>query len=332
LGTKLQYAESNGGKDGAVKTRRNLLILSTACMVIVAHAAQSQHGTDWQTAAGGKMAFEAASVKESQMFKPSSFPLDPSNTYVPGGSFSASVPLFVYISFAYKLPSDQVQKLVTQAHLPAWIRDGPPFFAIEARTAGRPTKDQMRLMMQALLADRFKLAAHFDTAEGPVFALTLVKPGQTGPKLRSHSQVPPCPDSFSIAPPPRPGEVFTPACGYPQMVPGKNGTRLVVARDLTMALLADAISSYGSMAGEVDRPVVDKAGLEGTFDFTVEWTPSENDTLVRSRPPGADAPKEVQPATSFVAAVREQLGLKLVPSRGPIQSLVIDHIEKPSAN
>jgi bla regulator protein BlaR1 len=319
-----------------VKTRRNLLILSAACMVIAGRAAQSQHGTDWQTAAGGKMAFEVASVKESQMFKPPTFPMGFDNAYVPGGTFSASLPLYVYVGFAYKLPAHQLDKLVSQAHLPAWVRDGPPFFAIEARAAGRPTKDQMRLMMQALLADRFKLAAHFESTEGPVFALTLVKPGRTGPKLRPHSQGPPCPESssFSIPSPRqiRDGEVFPTTCGSAVNGMGPGGARLVGFRDSTMTQLADSIYANGSMAGELDKPVVDQTGLAGTFDFTIEWMPGESDRLVRSRPPGSDAPKEIQPGTSFVAAVREQLGLKLVPSRGPIQSLVIDHIEKLSAN
>src|SRR5580658_5634043 len=71
---------------------------------------------------------------------------------------------------------------------------GNDFFDIEAQAPGNPTKDQMRLMIQSLLAERFKLAVHFETRDAPVFALTLVKPGKTGPKLLPHSEGPPCPD------------------------------------------------------------------------------------------------------------------------------------------
>jgi uncharacterized protein (TIGR03435 family) len=305
-------------------------------MAMVAHTTQSQSGSDWQTAAGGKRAFEAASVKESPTFKPPKFPLGADDAYVPGETLSASMPMYFYVAFAYKLSSQQVEKLVSQNHLPAWTRDGPPFFAIEARAAGRPTKDQMRLMMQALLADRFKLAAHFETTDGPVFALTLVKPGRTGPNLRPHSQGAPCPESAipSISTPRqiRDGEAFPMTCGFAVNGRKTSGARIVGFRDSTSAQLAETISTSGSMTGEVNRPVVDQTGLVGAFDFTIEWMPGEDDLFVRTRPPGADVQKDAQPDTSFVVAMREQLGLKLTPSKGPIQTLLIDHIQKPSEN
>ena len=65
------------------------------------------------------------------------------------------------------------------ARMAKWVSDG--MFEIDARAEGNPTKDQMRLMMQSLLADRFKLAVHFEAREAPVFDLTLVKQGRTGP-------------------------------------------------------------------------------------------------------------------------------------------------------
>ena len=71
------------------------------------------------------------------------------------------------------------------AHLPKWVITDR--YSIDARAAGNPTKDQMRLMVQSLLADRFQLAAHFATQEVPVFALTVVKDGKLGPKLIAHA-------------------------------------------------------------------------------------------------------------------------------------------------
>ncbi len=84
-----------------------------------------------------------------------------------------------------------------RAHLPKWIftrwyDDAPGRYAIEARASTTPTKDQIRLMMQSLLADRFQLKVHFENQETEVLALTPVKPGKMGPKLRPHSEGPPC--------------------------------------------------------------------------------------------------------------------------------------------
>jgi len=151
---------------------------------IAALTAQSSNPPDWQTAAGGTATFEVASVKPMayELRHTPNFPLDNRNGFVPGGRFSAAFPLWAYITFAYKLPPAQQ----VPAGLPGWVNNWDnALYGIEARTPSSSTKDQMRLMMQALLADRFKLAVHFETREVPVFALTLIKPGQTGPKAAS---------------------------------------------------------------------------------------------------------------------------------------------------
>jgi uncharacterized protein (TIGR03435 family) len=101
-----------------------------------------------------------------------------------GGYFRADFPLSDYIEFAYKIwPTPQSREMF--AHLPKWVITDR--YSIDARAAGNPTKDQMRLMVQSLLADRFQLAAHFATQEVPVFALTVVKDGKLGPKLIAHA-------------------------------------------------------------------------------------------------------------------------------------------------
>jgi uncharacterized protein (TIGR03435 family) len=305
----------------------NLMILAA---VFTATEAQSPDIPAWQTAAGGKMAFDVASVKLSTSFRPPLFPLDNRNAYVPGGRLSATFPLEVYITFAYKLSLTDEQRRLAFGHLPKWAGTG--LLEIEARAEGKPTKDQLRLMMQSLLADRFKLAVHFETREGPVFELTLAKPGKRGPKLRPHAEGPPCPDSLTpVGTPPGAGDIFPRDCETAAMSERK-GVRMIGSRNTTMPLLADAISSYGAMAGEVDKPVVDKTGLLGTFDFTVEYMPGGNDTFVRPGLPNADAPPPNPQGTPFLTAMREQLGLKLVTSKGPIRMLVIDHIESLSEN
>lgn len=183
---------------------------------------QSLDEKDWQTAAGGKMAFEVASVKPSRIAQNPNFPMDASSNYAREGRFSASLPLMVYINFAYKLtPPEQPtaeQPRAVLSHIPGWVR-GDDFFAIEAVAEGKPSKDQLRLMMQSLLADRFKLAVHFETREIPAFELTLIKAGKTGPKLLPHAAGPPCPDSYAQLANSQENvsDVFPQNCGTPDM-------------------------------------------------------------------------------------------------------------------
>jgi uncharacterized protein (TIGR03435 family) len=102
--------------------------------------------------------------------------------------------------------------------------------------------------------------------------------------------------------------------------------RLAGERDATMPELADAIYRFGVGAGQVDRPVIDKTGLTGTFDFTLEYSAQP----LRAAAPTATATDSQ--GTPFLDAVREQLGLRLAPSRSSIPTLVIDHVERASQN
>lgn len=191
-------------------------------------------------------------------------------------------------------------------------------FAIQAKaTEGNPTKDQMRLMMmQALLADRFKLAVHFEPQEAAVLALTLVKPEKLGPKLRPHAQGPPC----DTAPPPG---VFPPDCDVMMLEIGSDRMAIGGSRNTTLPLIAGALPGLGHLA----RPVVDRTGLSGRFDFKLEWSP-ETDTLHAA--PGEPVPDMKGP--SFQEALREQLGLKLESTKAKIETLVIDRLDRPSEN
>jgi bla regulator protein blaR1 len=283
---------------------------------------------DWQKAAGGKMAFEVASVKPAKLPRLPNLPLDLGDAKPAGGRFAASFSLSTYIGFAYKLDVFQLKEM--NAQLPKWASDD---YAIDAEAAGNPTKDQMRLMMQSLLADRFKLRCHFKTEAGPVLALTLVKPGKLGPKLRPHSEGPPCPDSFEadipftpIAPP-KPGVVWPPQCGTSAQT---NGT-WIGSRNTTMGVLAHDISAYGYLFGEVDKTVVDRTGLQGRFDFILDF-PSGVPSLFPKPPPNPDDSSPDPKGPLFLNALREQLGLKVVRSKGTIWKFVIDHVEPPSGN
>ena len=280
------------------------------------------------------MAFDVASIKLAKpgTFTMPTFFLDQGDVKPPGGHFLGSWPLSGYIWFAYKLNTFQSD---LSAQLPKWANDD---YLIDAKVDGNPTKDQMRLMMQSLLADRFKLTVHFEAKEVPVLALTLIKPGKPGPKLRPHSAGPPCPDSYEMINPlttphpplPKAGDAFPPQCGTPaQVLATSDGTR-IGSRNTTMGLLAQDIYSYASRLGELDRPVVDQTGLKERFDFTMELPAGI--ISIFPKPPNPDDPSPDPKGPLFLNAVREQLGLKLMRSRGEVRTLIIDHVERPSEN
>jgi uncharacterized protein (TIGR03435 family) len=209
--------------------------------------------------------------------------------------------------------------MLAHGHLPKWCESDR--FAIEAKAAGPVTKDQMRLMMQALLADRFHLAVHFETQETAVMALMLAKPGKTGPKLRPHSEGPACEDvgSQGRGDAPRP---FPERC-YVQQLSGNGGHLRAGSRNTTVDQLAEALSGLGRL----DRPVVDQTGLSGGIDYDMEWTPEPTPAQ-----PAPDASQPLDPGPTFLQALRDQLGLKLEAVKAPLRVLVIDHIERPSDN
>jgi uncharacterized protein (TIGR03435 family) len=277
----------------------------------------------------GKMSFDVASISQS---KPGTsaptpnFALGNGDSFTPSGDgrFTADFPLPVYIQFAYKLSLTPEQTDAMLAHLPKWV--ATDYFEIHAKVEGNPTKDQMRLMMQSLLADRFKLAVHFETQQVPVFALVLQTPGRTGPNLRPHSDGPPC-DVHMPMPAPgnqaNSGGVFPRICDAFIKIPAPNHEILLGSRNTTMKLIADSLSSLGGLG----RPVVDQTGLSGRFDFTLQWTPESNGPAQS----GADTPLNSL-GTTFVEALKDQLGMKLKPAKAPLDVPVVDHVEKPSGN
>lgn len=300
--------------------------------------------TDWEKAAGGKMAFEVASVKQNfAPFGPgtvhSNISIDISNSddFTPTGGrfYETDFPLFVYVDFAYKLSPDQAGAL--NSELPKWVVDDR--FDIEATSTGNPTKDQYRLMLQALLADRFKMTAHFETRQGPVDVLVLAK-GKTGPLLQTFPDGTPC---SNTAPPsggrggpsfdtlgPTPDTVddgrFPAYCGLLghggliRMPPSEPGDIRVGARNVSWEQIKQALILTG---GLVKKPVLDRTGLSGQFD--VAWESAPN-------PPPGTLPSDETGGPTFLDAMKDQLGIKLESTTGPTQVLVIDHIEEPTPN
>ena len=129
--------------------------------------------------------------------------------------------------------------VLVRAELPKWAT--AERFDVEARAPQpTPTKDQMRLMMQSLLADRFKLTLHFDARQVSVFALVLAKPGKTGPELVPHPDDPPCaaPGSAQIDGWP------APVCGALLTGRPTAGRWRFALRDVTMKELAGLITGH----------------------------------------------------------------------------------------
>ena len=294
------------------------------------------------------LAFEVASVRQNKTDAPqrSNIPLDSGNIYstidprdartVASGSFTAiNQPLWRYIVFAYKLSGTQELALrfsffsSLKSNAPAWVTGGfdasADRFNIEARAPGNSNIEQMRLMMQVLLADRFHLVVHHEIRDAPVFGLTLVHAGATGPNLRLHPASDTCPDATSQPDKANSPSVSSavedlpPVCGaIAHVLSSTNPHSSFGGRGVPISLLATSLPTMTGMA-IIPRPVVDRSGLAGLYDFTLQWASFPN-------------PETGDTAASFRAALKSQLGLELKPTQAPIDILVIDHVDHPSEN
>jgi bla regulator protein BlaR1 len=275
----------------------------------------------WQIAAGGKMKFSLVSIHQdtSGTFKQPSFALSADDGMPPtDGNFHADFPLIVYIQFAYKQWFTDAQMRALLAPLPKWVLTDS--YEIQARAARRPTKDQVRLMLQSLLADRFGLQAHFETRTVPVYLLTQIKPGKMGPRLHPHT--PACGTAQPVKSP-AVKDVFPPLCLDKALmtIPQADHVKLTGSRNMPLSVLA----MYLPTMGDLDRPVIDRTAIKESVDFSLEFTPE----AFLPMDPGADADT---PVTSFQQALQNQLGLMLAPSKAPVDVLVIDHVERPIDN
>lgn len=260
--------------------------------------------------------FEAASIRpdNSGQQEPPSLPLTPDDSYpTPSTLFHADLTVDSYITFAYRIWETPNIRHDLLAGQPSWV--GDQRYRIEARMPPNTTKDQIRQMMQSLLAERFGLKVHFQSRETPVLALTLAKPGVLGPKLRRHQDGPACSQSEAQDP-----AVFPPICGDTEMK-SDGQLAVVAARDVAIDKLASFLGTFGPLNGEFARQVVDQTGLEGHYDYTIGF----------ARKASSDA-ADTDTGPSLLEAVHDQLGMKLTPTRAVLQQLVIDHIERPSAN
>jgi uncharacterized protein (TIGR03435 family) len=201
------------------------------------------------------------------------------------------------IAFAYGLHSKQI------IGAPAWF--GTDLYDIDGvpDAAGRPNLKQMGIMVQKLLADRCQLKFHHETKELSVYAISLAS---GGPKMTK-----------------------TTSGANDQQGFGFRGLGDLIVRNMSMVDFASWMQS-----GVMDKPVVDQTGLKDRYDFQLKWTPDDSQFAqfrgaVNMTPPATTDPNA---PPSLYTASQEQLGLKFEATKAPDDVIVIDHVEKPSAN
>lgn len=313
---------------------RTPVILPLVAFIFLSPNAFAQSATRRQFSPTDKLTFDVASVRQNKSVDGTSeslFPLGAGDAYAnTGGRFRATnVALLFYISFAYKLGTSQQASLETQDSKGIlWEK-----FDIDAKSdRSDPSKDDMRQMMQSLLAQRFNLRMHTEMRQGPVFALLLLKPEKTGPQLKPHPANEPCsPTSPAKATGSEPAFQAASHGALPQscggvaeyLKPSTAGYRRAGARNVGMGLLANTLPRMGDLG----IPVVDKTGLAGTFDFILDWVPRPDIFSPSDQPVAPDTS-----GPTFEDALQQQLGLKLIKQTASTEVWVLDHVELPTAN
>ncbi len=232
-------------------------------------------------------AFEVASVKPNQSGNAGGEGSErESLTVTPGAVTLRNVSLRSCLRWAYGLKDFQISG-------PGWLASAR--FDIAARTPPA-SNDQLRLMMQTLLADRFKMAVRRETRDLPVY--TLVS-GRNGPKFHQA-------ESSDLK---------------GTMRPAGGGLEF---RNFSMAEFAESLAARPL---KLERPVIDRTGLTGRYDFTLKF--ADNDVDLKHTLEGIDRGEGL----SLLTVIQEQLGLKLQPQKGPVDVIVVDHAEKlPTGN
>lgn len=235
----------------------------------------------------------------------------------PGRLVMTNLALRRIILIAYEVQDYQI------AGAPGWIDS--EHYDVQAKAESNPSVQQMEgPMLRRLLEERFRLALHRETRQLPAYMLSV---GKTGPKLQPWKEGS-CTAYATNSPPPitRQGEPRPTFCGF-QRTPMEGLNRTLEAKGVTMAELATNLSrTYTAALG---RNVIEGTGLMGAFDFHLTWT-MDIPAGVPGTAESASHPDSTGP--SIFVALQEQLGLRLEPTRGPVEVLVIDHIEKPSGN
>jgi uncharacterized protein (TIGR03435 family) len=270
----------------------NLLAVASLSLATTTHA-QSPATTPTPAGTATQPAFDVVSIKPA---KPGA---TGSGSYTRGDVYTATNATLKEIleHDAYDKPGMQILGIppsLSNAAFDIEAKMDPAVYA-QLKTL---TRDQRSLklaqMVQQLLADQFKLVAHTETHQLPVYALVVASP-KTGPKLQPAKDI--SNRSISLS----------------------NGQ--IKAEGITLEELVQRLTR--SLSDDLGRLVVDQTGLTGKYDLTLKWT------RTMAIPAAADTAPD---APDIFTAIQEQLGLKLEPSKGPVPVLVVDHAELPSEN
>jgi uncharacterized protein (TIGR03435 family) len=275
--------------------------------------------------------FDVASIK------PAAPPSDPHRIMVgmrggpgtpdPGQITYSNVTLRNVLMAAYDVKEFQISG-------PSWL--GNERYDIVAKVPPGTTKEQFRLMLQNLLAERFKMSLHHESKELPMYGLVVAK---SGLKMKESAPPPPPTDDGGPKDPGAgygaPPKLVMGKDGMPQMPKGGGGRGMMMSMDggrARMQATGVPIASLVNMlSNQLSRPVVDETGLTGNYDYTLEFAPEGGHGLMGGPAPGAGAgggETNDQAGPNLVTAVQEQLGLKLEAKKGQVDLLVIDRAEK----
>ena len=250
-----------------------------------------------QAPAGKRASFAVASIKPDKTDRPVT--LGVGN----GQGGGRNVTLKMLIALAYQVQEFQI------SGGPGWI--GSDRFDVEGK-AEDPKADpsQLRLMLQSLLEDRFQLKLRSETREAPVYALVVAN---GGPKIKLVADQ----TTPTVNGPAQPG-------AGPNRGAMRIGRGSLVGNAVMLSLFARLLSQ------RLDRPVIDRTHLNGRFDIQLNWTPDVGETSLD--PGGNPLPPSDSGGPSLFTAIQEQLGLKLERARAPVDLLIVERVEKPSAN
>jgi uncharacterized protein (TIGR03435 family) len=280
-----------------MRLAHHVLRLVGAIVLTWPFAAVAQDAAPQLMAADGKpMAFDVVSVKPNHS---GAGPMSIVSPPMGDGVTITNMPLENILKWAFGIFSDDKVLL----GIPGWAAQER--FDVTAKVsdadlaAFRKITDpiQRTPMLQSILVERFQLKFHYEMKELPVYALVIGKNGMRMTEIQ-------------------------PAIGPNGM---KLGGGREVGRGLIRSMGQPMKPLVNALTTELGRPVVDRTGLTGYYTFTLRWTSDEGN------PTAGDPPKDTS-APSIFTAVQEQLGLKLEPKKAPVQVLVIDHLERPSAN
>ncbi len=287
-------------------TRLLSLIAIVPVVAITAAAAQSPSRT-----------FEVVSIKPTRSDSPSG-----PQVRGPGRFAFTNVTLKQLIGTAYQRYGFDNRQVIGG---PDWI-ESDHFDVLAQADPSQPITDasgfpgRLFEMMQAMLVDRFQLKLHTETRERPIYELTMAKAGgKPGPKL--------VPSTFDCAAQQR--EITQGK--RPELRPdGLLPCAIRATRGQIDAATIDMRGVVGVLGNVLGRPVIDRTGLTGTFDVSLQFQPDFQAAFNVPPERGGAAPPTDAP--SIFAAVQEQLGLKLESTRGPVDVLVVDRAERPTEN